>query len=127
MKYKVGNMVKLRTDLIDDRYYGELKFITGMKQLQNNALKISRCDSGDHTYLTSDGWWITEEMIEGLWEECKPTEPECKSESTLIDLLTMLIKFADNNDKVDIINNGIRYDVVNGKYKEYTIKRWIKE
>ena len=72
-KYNVGEMVKLRNDLEEGKYYGAIKFLTGMKELQNKPIQIKHIDPYDNTYVVGiDNWWISDEMIEGFWRENKP-------------------------------------------------------
>lgn len=84
-KYNVGEMVKLRNDLEEGKYYGAIEFLTGMKELQNKPIRINSVDHDDNTYFveTEDSWWISDEMIEGFWRENKP-------KLKLIDVLNMM-------------------------------------
>ena len=66
-KYKVGDVVKLRDDLEAGKY-GKDSFVKEMGIMKNNPIKI--IDVNESDYLTNYGWYITDEMIEGLWEEC---------------------------------------------------------
>ena len=86
-KYNIGDIVKLRDDLDIGEEYGIVGFLYGMKTLKNKALRIDRIDTEDDgcTIYEVDGWWISEEMIEGLWEEKQ-------DKLKLIDVLNMIAK-----------------------------------
>jgi len=88
MRYKVGDVVKLRDDLDIGEEYGAVDFLYSMKTLKNKALRIDSIDTDDDECVVYeiDGWWISEEMIEGLWEECKEKQDKIK----LIDVLNMI-------------------------------------
>ena len=81
-KYNVGDVVKLR-DNLEAGKYGKDSFVKEMGIMKNNPIKI--IDVNESDYLTNYGWYITDEMIEGLWEECKP-------KLKLIDVLNMIAK-----------------------------------
>lgn len=90
MKYKVGDIVKLRDDLDIGEEYGAVVFLYSMETLKNKALRIDSIDTEDDesAVYEIDGWWISAEMIEGLWEECKEKQDKLK----LIDVLNMIAK-----------------------------------
>lgn len=96
MKYKVGDIVKLRDDLEFGKYYGGMQLSeTFHGGIIGKKGKIKRCASyGYWTMFKGGRVWcdITDEMIEGLWEECKSSEQVSKSESKykLIDILNKI-------------------------------------
>lgn len=63
LKYKLGNLIILRDDLIEDEMYGGYSYNLSMGYLKD---KYSRVD--DMIFDTSayyvDGWYITDEMID---------------------------------------------------------------
>ena len=66
MKYKIGDKVKVRTDLIADEVYGGQSFMSGMKPFVGKIYTISRIDSDQKYYMFEEiGWVWTDEMIEG--------------------------------------------------------------
>ena len=72
-KYNVGDVVKLRDDLEDGEYYGEVAYNKSMDDMRNKPIKICEKCMEDKSYLVEDDvyeWYLTDEMIEGLWEEC---------------------------------------------------------
>ena len=95
-KYNVGDVVKLRDDLeVGEEYgavegYGAVVFLYSMETLKNKALRIDSIDTEDDECVVYeiDGWWISEEMIEGLWGKDKEKQDKLK----LIDVLNMIAK-----------------------------------
>ena len=85
-KYNFGDVVKLRDDLEAGEKYGKDCFVKEMDVMKNNPVKI--IDVNESDYLTNYGWYVTDEMIEGLWEECKEKQDKLK----LIDVLNMIAK-----------------------------------
>ena len=74
MKYKVGDIVKLRDDLVSGKVYGDIAYTGYMDYLKKQPSTIEMCieDGLPNRYKTKENWVITDEMIEGLWEENKP-------------------------------------------------------
>lgn len=66
MKYKVGDRVKIREDLIIGKEYGDNTFVSGMMPWRGQVVTISRV--GKFYQLDHDDydWDWTDEMIEGL-------------------------------------------------------------
>ena len=94
MKYKVGDIVKLRDDLEHNKFYGGTGYDKGMDIMRNEPVEIN-CVFGKNYRVfdkCNERWLLTDEMIEGLWEECKSTEQVSKSESKLrlIDILNKI-------------------------------------
>ena len=76
-KYNVGDVVKLRDDLEVGEKYNKVGFHSRMKEMQNIPIKITNIDI-DEDYETEYNWYINDEMIEGLWEECKEKQVTMK-------------------------------------------------
>ena len=117
MKYKVGDIVKLRDDLEEGEYYGGIHFMEGMNYLKNKAIDIEECFeelTGDW-YKVVDNWGITDEMIEGLWEECKSSEQVEKYNEHTLDALRYAVesKLEGKYKLIDILNK-----IANGELKE---------
>ena len=118
-KYKVGDVVKLRDDLEINKKYGGITFTNYKNEFKNESIKVIEISEGDDTYRIIDedknAGWISEEMIEGLWEEYKSTEQVSKSEGKykLIDILN---KIANGE-----LKEGTKVIVIEGK-EEYTYR-----
>lgn len=69
MKYKVGDRVKIREDLIEDKQYGAQVFTSEMKPWCGQVATIAHCGECDYLLEGADIWYWTEEMIEGLASE----------------------------------------------------------
>lgn len=69
MKYKIGDRVKIRKDLEENKQYGTHYFVEAMSKMRGLTLTIDEeYDNG--TYRMKEiGYNWTEEMIEGLAEE----------------------------------------------------------
>ena len=106
-KYNVGDVVKLRDDLEDGEYYGEVAYNKSMDDMRNKPIKICEKCMEDKSYLVEDDvyeWYLTDEMIEGLWEECKP-------KLKLIDVLNMIAKGElKEGTKVGLRNNVYTFE-----------------
>ena len=100
-KYNVGDVVKLRDDLEVGKEYGRINFATKMEELKNKPVEIFyRGFQGDYT--VQKGWIINDEMIEGLWEECKEKQDKLK----LIDVLNMIARGELKEGTKVICNNS---------------------
>ena len=104
-KYNVGDVVKLRDDLEDLSWKWE--------QLLNKPLLINQVIN--NTYLVDEEWllWASDEMIEGLWEECNNEK----------NVTTTIFENMNNNDNfpkqmlklIDVLNM-----IAKGELKEGT-------
>lgn len=69
MKYKVGDIVKLRDDLEVDKQYDGITFTNYKNEFKNESIKVIQISEADNTYRVIDednnAIWISEEMIEG--------------------------------------------------------------
>ena len=67
MKYKVGDKVRVRKDLVIDSSYGREDFVSEMKQFVGKIVTISKMIDEEYMILEDDGDYAwTEEMFEGL-------------------------------------------------------------
>jgi dipeptidase len=68
MKYKVGDRIKVREDLIVGKEYGNNDFAKEMVPWRGQIATIAHCTE-DGYMLEGDDWYWTDEMIEGLVSE----------------------------------------------------------
>lgn len=66
MKYKAGDRVKIREDLIADKEYGDDTFVPEMKLWCGQVATIACCKGDGYLLEDGYGWKWTDEMIEGL-------------------------------------------------------------
>lgn len=67
MKYKVGDKVKIREDLIVDNEYGSNSFAEEMEQYKGKTATITDTYFGKYEIDIDDGNWSwTDEMLENL-------------------------------------------------------------
>ena len=70
MKYKVGDKVRVRKDLVIDSCYGREDFVGEMKSFIGKIVTINRVMDEEYMILEDDGDYAwTEEMFEGLANE----------------------------------------------------------
>ena len=67
MKYKVGDKVRVRKDLVPGNYYGGVYYVDAMDELKNKEVIITKV--GDVAYqLNNFTCWWSEEMLEPVNE-----------------------------------------------------------
>lgn len=72
MKYKVGDKIKIREDLVEGEWYGYEYFSKYMKKFLGKVCTIS--DINENTYVLEEDdesikWYWTDEMIERRIED----------------------------------------------------------
>lgn len=67
-KYKTGDKVVIRKDLVVGEWYGDWYWNTGKEYMkEKDYVVIDKIY--DFRYRVGNGWYITDEMIEGLYKE----------------------------------------------------------
>ena len=65
MKYKVGDKVRVRKDLVPGNKYGGVTYLSGMDEFKDREGVITNMD--DVSYQIGDFWW-TDEMLQPVDE-----------------------------------------------------------
>lgn len=101
MKYKVGDKVKIREDLIIGKYYGGESFVPEMAKFRGKIVTIRDIDCGEYTIEEHKfGWHWSDEMI-----KCKVYKEEVtfKGNKTIFKTENgkEIVSKCDENDKFD--------------------------
>jgi hypothetical protein len=108
-KYKIGDIVKLRDDLEVGKKYGGAKVGGSLALAIGKKGEIKGILTGQYhiKFSSKHGGYhfVSDEMIEGLWEECKSSEQVSKSEDSSVKKYKL----------IDILNK-----IANGELKEGT-------
>jgi hypothetical protein len=69
MKYKVGDKVRVRNDLVDQKFYGEINYVSDMDEWKGKVVTISFVDD-DYYEIEEDKqiWYWSAEMFEDVSE-----------------------------------------------------------
>ena len=79
MKYKAGDKVRVREDLVDGKEYGDDSFVDEMGPLRGEVVEIERVRPAGYSIKEDDGeWGWTDEMFEGLANNAEqdPIQPD---------------------------------------------------
>jgi hypothetical protein len=68
MKYKVGDKVKVRSDLKCEEYYGGITFISEMNRFKGMEFTIARVNYGGYYEVLETPYNFTDEMLEPVEE-----------------------------------------------------------
>ena len=67
MKYKIGDKVRVRTDLIEDKIYGAEKFISSMCKFKGKICTIKEICNKRYVFEEdADEWYWSDEMLEDV-------------------------------------------------------------
>jgi hypothetical protein len=69
MKYKVGDRVKIREDLIVGKEYDDNEFVEEMVPWGGQVATIAHCGKYGYSLEGDDNWYWSDEMFEGLASE----------------------------------------------------------
>ena len=67
MKYKIGDKVRVRKDLVADNYYGGVCYVDYMDEFKDKECVITNMDAISYQ-INSSGFWWTDEMLEPVNE-----------------------------------------------------------
>ena len=65
MKYKVGDKVRVRKDLIPGNKYGDVIYVSNMDKFKNEECVITSTDNEAYC-INGLGYWWTDEMLEPI-------------------------------------------------------------
>ena len=60
MEYKIGDYVKVRTDLVEDKDYGPLTFLRDMKAYEGTAYRVIDCEADCYRLAGNPYFWSSE-------------------------------------------------------------------
>lgn len=107
MKYKVGDKVRVRKDLVIDSNYGREDFVEEMKSFIGKVVTISKVIDEEYMILEDDGDYAwTEEMFEGVANEAPSITKRINEKHNILNGLTktddaLTEKFESQNDSVN--------------------------
>lgn len=124
-KYKIGDKVRVKKDLVIDRFYDGVTFCMKMNDFKGEIVTIATA----HTDKISDNYEIEEDgelfcWTNSMFEDVDDEDEEITKQET-IDILDKTLNFIEDNH-IDFIQGNIIYDVMKGD-KEYleSAKKWL--
>ena len=69
MRFKVGDKVRVRTDLEDGKEYGSCTFVSEMEEYEGKIITIKEVAGDYYEAEETKGWSWTDEMLEEITEE----------------------------------------------------------
>lgn len=115
MKYKVGDKVRVRRDLVVDESYGGVCFVKNMAHWRGHIVTISRI--GDYFYKIEEtsnpfdyNW--SDEMFEDVSDDIKSSEITVKNllDKTLLELGGFIVSIVNSSFEVSMGDNYIKRD-----------------
>ena len=87
MKYKVGDKVRVREDLISNKKYVDYTFVYDMNQYKGKEFVIEYVEATSYKLRDINGWWFTAEMFESSTETINDIIVEIKQKWSEINIL----------------------------------------
>ena len=92
-KFKIGDKVKVRDDLEVGRYYGELDFLSGMRNLEGKELTIDFISEKGNYGFEESSYVCSEEMLKKVFNDKDVDVEDVDDDDSVIDD-NKLLKFA---------------------------------
>ena len=133
MKYKVGDKVRDRKDLIRGNKYGDVIYVSNMDKFKNEECVITSTDNEAYC-INGLGYWWTEEMLEPVddlldyaLEKLEMTKEELEDEMNRDEEdITFIKKCIKNKNEINeyckkfnSACNGCKVGRFKDKYEEY--------
>lgn len=111
-KYGVGDKVVIRKDLVKGEKYGDVEWWIEMNYLKEKDYVIIEYTDSDGDYrLENTHWYITDEMIAGLYDEVDEINDLKLFEVTYFDEdfdeQQVLKVTTDKNSAIDLVNDSM--------------------
>lgn len=128
MKYKIGDRVKVREDLVVDEFYGGSCFISDMDKFKGKIVTIKLKHNKEYR-IEEMGYFWTDEMFEGLVEDKIELKVGDKVEIIRVDCSdkTDNIKIGDVAIVISIINEWVRVKFITGNFNTRYIDDYNKK
>ena len=126
MKYKVGDKVRIRKDLVPNTKYGKTYFVTGMKDYLGKVATIITILDGGLFYIdiTRSAWEWTSSMFEPITK----TLDNLEVGDILVNVLGEECKILGICGEVYFVSKTNEFDVYSGGYAREEIKNrtsWV--
>lgn len=119
MRFKVGDKVRVREDLVVGRFYNDTIFAFGMEKFKGQEFIVTRIDDINECYALNDdyGYWWTDEMLEPVEEKEMVDHPSHYNQFKRETIEEMRLLFGDEAVKGFCKCNAYKYQR-RAKFKE---------
>jgi hypothetical protein len=125
MKFRVGDKVKIREDLIVGKSYNGWDFIEGMNQYKGQIKLVKSAEVGYYTF-EGDGYGWTDSMLEEVIKLPKEVGEEIESSKSVGNSLMLALQFeARYSEVIDYLYNNTG-GTVGGNFNIERLKKVIK-
>lgn len=113
LKYKLGNLIILRDDLINYEIYGGYSYNLAMRHLKDTYSRIDDTSFARRAYYI-DGWYITDEMIDH--DKSLYLNSFTKDERQFLSYICDEYKWIAKDSDGDVWVYEVKPNTVNGEY-----------